>query len=145
MQLDWIAGRGSAQDLVSQGELPDDFGYYSSNPVRMLTAHGESSSTKQGKVFVPRLGKTIDPYLVKSTPAVLSVGMRCIDDGYDFVWNGSRGEDPYFVKPDGKIIPLTVNDYVPYLAAKPGGSVAAPVKRVARREAVSSPEVGRPF
>ena len=118
MQLDWIADTGSAQDLVSQGELPDDFGYYSSNPIRMLTANGESSSTKQGKVFVPRLGKTIDPYLVKSSPAVLSVGMRCIDDGYDFVWNGSRGEDPYFVKPDGK---MTVNDCVPYLAAKPGG------------------------
>ena len=96
----------------------------------------ESSSTKQGKVFVPRLGKTIDPYLVKSTPAVLSVGMRCIDDGYDFVWIGSKREDPYFVKPDGKTIPLTVNDYVPYLAAKPGGSAAASVKRVARREAV---------
>ena len=32
--------------------------------------------------------KPIDPYLVESTPAVLSVGMRCIDDGYDFVWMG---------------------------------------------------------
>jgi hypothetical protein len=54
LQLDWIADTGSAQDLVSQGELPDDFGCYSSNPIRIMTANGESSSMKQGKVFVPR-------------------------------------------------------------------------------------------
>ena len=54
LQLDWIADTGSAQDLVSQGELPDDFGYYSSNPIRMMTANGESSSTKQGKSFMSR-------------------------------------------------------------------------------------------
>ena len=101
LQLDWIADTGSARDLMSQGELPDDFGYYSSNPIRMMTANGESSSTKQGKVFVPRLRKTI--------PAVLSVGMRCIDDGDDFVWKSSRGEDPYLVKQDGMLIPLTEN------------------------------------
>ena len=67
--------------------------------------------------------------------------MRCGDDGYDFVWNASKGEDPYFVKADGKMIPLTVNDSVPYLAAKPGGTVASPVKRVARREAVTPPKI----
>ena len=107
----------------------------------MMTANGESSSMKQGKVFVPRLGKTVDPYLAKSTPAVLSVGMRCIDDGYDFIWKGSKGEEPYFVKPDGKVVPLTVNDYVPYLAAKPRHLAAAPAKKVARREAVPVADV----
>ena len=57
LQLDWIADTGSAQDLVSTHELPDDFGYYSSNPIRMMTANGESSSTKQGKVNIQRLGR----------------------------------------------------------------------------------------
>ena len=67
--------------------------------------------------------------------------MRCIDDGYDFIWKGSKGEDPYFIKPDGKLVPLTVNDYVPYLAAKPGHLAAAPAKKVARREAVPVADV----
>lgn len=59
---------------------------------------------------------TIDPFLVESTPAVLSVGMRCIDDGYDFVWcMGSKKQDPFFTKPNGDKIYLKVNDYVPYL------------------------------
>eukprot|EP00435_Cladocopium_sp_Y103_P003005 s701_g1.t1 len=68
----------------------------------------------------------------------------CIPKGIVAAPAESREMDPYFVKPDGKIIPLTVNDYVPYLAAKPGGHVAAAVKRVARREAVPVTDVELP-
>ena len=57
LQLDWIASTGSAQDLVSQGELPDDFGYYSSNPMRMLTANGESSSIKTRRSICSSFGQ----------------------------------------------------------------------------------------
>ena len=116
--VSWIADTGSAQDLITDSEFPDVYGYMSNDPVRLITANGESSSLKQGKVFIPSLGKTIDPYLVESTPAVLSVGMRCIDDGYDFVWLGSKKQDPYFIKPNGEKICLKVNDYVPYLVGK---------------------------
>ena len=65
---------------------------------------------------MPKFGKTIDPYLVKSSPPVISVGMRCVDDGYDFVWRGSKGETPYMIKPNGERIELVVRDCVPYLA-----------------------------
>ena len=146
LELDWIADTGSAQDLVNDSELPDDYGYYSNNPIRMITANGESSSSKQGKVFVPKLGKTIDPYLVRSSPPVISVGMRCIDDGYDFIWRGSKGEPPYMVKPNGERIELVVRDYVPYFAnnsktistpsTQPRPSIATP----ASDEAQQSPE-----
>ena len=33
LNLDWIADTGSAQDLVNDRELPDDYGYYSDNPI----------------------------------------------------------------------------------------------------------------
>ena len=66
-------------------------------------------------MYVPELGSHIDPYLVKSTPPVLSVGMRCIDQGYDFIWKGSKNENPYFRKPDGTKIEMVVDDYVPYI------------------------------
>ena len=99
----------------NDSHVPDKFGYYSDRPIRLTTANGESSSTKQGKVYVPELGSHIDPYLVKSTPPVLSVGMRCIDQGYDFIWKGSKNENPYFRKPDGTKIEMVVDDYVPYI------------------------------
>ena len=113
LNLDWIADTGSAQDLVNDSELPDDYGYYSNHPIRMVTANGESSSSKQGRVFVPKLGKTIDPYLVRSSPSVISVGMRCVDAGYDFIWRGSKGEPPYMVKPNGERIELVVEIMYP--------------------------------
>ena len=113
--VSWFADTGSAQDLITDSEFPDEYGYMSNDPVRLITANGESSSLKQGKVYIPSPGKDVDPYLVESTPAVLSVGMRCVDDGYDFVWRGSKKQDPYFLKPNGERIYLKVNDYVPYL------------------------------
>ena len=55
---------------------------------------------------------------MQSSPPVLSVGIRCIDEGFNFVWRGSKNEKPYMVRPDGKSIELEVRDYVPYLCSK---------------------------
>ena len=120
--IDWIADTGSAQDLLTDHNLPDQYGYYSSCPIRLVTANGESTSTKQGKVIVPELNTTVKPYLVQSTPPVLSVGLRCVDEGFDFIWRGSLRENPYMVRPDGKMIQLEVRDYVPYLCSKTTGA-----------------------
>ena len=125
LHIDWIADTESAEDLLRDSTLPDQHGYMSDRPIKLLTANGESSSQKQGKVFIPELGRTIDPYLVRDTPAVLSVGMRCMNDGYDFIWKS--GQKPYFVRKDRTRIPLEVRDYVPYLVAKhKEGTVALP-------------------
>jgi hypothetical protein len=50
LNLDWIADTGSAQRLVNDSELPDDYGYHSDNPIRMITANGESSSSNTPKI-----------------------------------------------------------------------------------------------
>ena len=132
--------------MANDSELPDDYEYYSDNPIRMITANGESSSSKQGSVYVPKFGKTIDPYLVKSSPPVISVGMRCVDDGYDFVWRGSKGETPYMIKPNGERIELVVRDYVPYLAnnsktvISPSTQQSPSITVLASDEAQQSPE-----
>ena len=72
----------------------------------------------QGKVKVPELNATMSPYLVQSSPPVLSVGLRCVEDGFDFIWRGSKNEKPRLVSPDGQVIELEVRDYVPYLCSK---------------------------
>ena len=117
INLDWIADTGSAQRLVNDSELPDDYGYYSDNPIRMITDNGESSSSKHGRAYVPMLGKTIDPYLVKNSPPVISVGVRCVDDRYDFIWKGSKGETPYMIKPNGKELSWLSETMYPILQA----------------------------
>ena len=73
--------------------------------------------------------------------------MRCIDDGFDFVWRGSKGENPYLIKPNGERIALVVRDYVPYLANDDSGKITTPstqqrpsVSLPASEEAQQSPE-----
>ena len=62
---------------------------------------------------VDELDEDIEPYVLNSTPAVPSVGRRCMDYGYEFRW--PSGEPPYFISPQGKKVKLEVKDYVPYL------------------------------
>ena len=52
---------------------------------------------------VPELNSTVNPYLVQSSPPVLSVGRRCIDEGFDFVCRGStRMRSLIWLDPTGK-------------------------------------------
>ena len=111
---DWIADTGSAQDLLTRADIPDEFQFFSDKPIGIITANGESSSNLQAKVYNGVLDCKFEPYLLESTPPVLSVGVRCMDQGYDFIWRA--GKFPYFRKPDGKKINLVVRDYVPYVA-----------------------------
>ena len=57
LHLDWTADTGSAQDLVNDSELLEDYAYYLETPIRMITAYGESSSSEQGKVFCAKVGQ----------------------------------------------------------------------------------------
>ena len=71
------------------------------------------------------LGNT-DPYLLPQTPSVLSVGLKCMNQGYDFIWYAK--DKPFFVKPDGTRIYLKVRDY-PYYDVWDGDSaMACPAK-----------------
>ena len=113
---DWIADTGSAQDLLTRRDIPDEFQYRSDRPIAIITANGHSSSNLQAKVYNDTLSCRFDPYLLESTPPVMSVGVRCVDQGYDFIWRS--GKSPYFRKPDGEKIELLVRDYVPYIPAR---------------------------
>ena len=73
--------------------------------------------------FIDCIDKEVHPYVFPDTPAVISVGMRCIQDGWDFVWR--KFSRPYFRKKDGAKIKLEVKDYVPYLPSKDGRTPAS--------------------
>ena len=83
-----------------------------------MTANGPSSEDKRIKINVPSFGIEADPYVLPSTPSVVSVGYRCMEQGFDFIWKA------YF-RPDirdkkGDKIFLAVKDIVLYLKSWPG-------------------------
>ena len=122
-EIAWIADTGSAQDLVCSKMIPEDLVYHSHEPLELITANGSQSADQQASVHIDCIDKEVQPYVLPDTPAVISVGMRCIQDGWDFVWKSfSR---PYFKKRDGTKIKLEVKDYVPYLPSRDGQVPAA--------------------
>ena len=75
--------------------------YHSHDPLGLITANGSQSADQQASVHIDCIDKEVQPDVLPDTPAVISVGMRCIQDGWDFVWKSfSR---PYFKKQDGTI------------------------------------------
>ena len=73
---------------------------------------------------VKELEQWTKAWVLDNTPAVLSLGRRCMKEGYSFVW--LRGEVPYFIRPDGLIVHLEVHGDIPYLVA--GSAVCQPRK-----------------
>ena len=56
----------------------------------------------------------MEPYLLSSSPSLLSVGMRCQGEGWSFIWIG--GKSPCFISPGGyRLTLLQVELGIPYL------------------------------
>ena len=122
-EIAWLANAGSAQDLVCSKMIPEDLVYHSHEPIELIAANGSQSADQQASVHIDCVDKEVQPYVLPDTPAVISVGMRCIQDGWDCVWKSfSRS---YFKKCDGPKIKLEVKDYVPYLPSRDGQVPAA--------------------
>ena len=44
------------------------------------------------ELFIDELGETITPYVMASSPSLLSVGLRCQEQGYSFIWVGGKSQ-----------------------------------------------------
>ena len=139
--MEWIADTGSAQDLVSKSEIQDISDYESSKPVNMMTANGPSYADRQSRIYIPSIGSTTEPYVLSDSPSVLSVGQKCMDEGFDFVWRANCR--PYFRDPEGNKVYMDVRHNVPYLKSWKE-NVALPVRPVqTKSEPTPAEKLGR--
>ncbi len=112
----WIIDSGDAYDLMKKdkAEALVDTIMQEPTEAQFDTANGRISSKDRVGVFLDELPRQVKPWLLESTPPVLSLGKRCMQDGFDFVWK--RFEPPSLVRPDGTISQLKVEGMVPVLA-----------------------------
>ena len=75
-------------------------------PQALRTAGGAIMARHENPISVPRLGKEINPYVLKASPTVLSLGSLIMDDDCDVHW--VHGEEPYLITPNKKAIWLDV-------------------------------------
>ena len=87
--VSWLVDSGSESDLVSKGMLKDVSAKNcraAEHPISLVTANGSTEASEVADVKLSALPDPVQPYVLNHTPAVLSVGTRCVNQGYSFVW-----------------------------------------------------------
>ena len=69
----------------------------------------------------------------------MSIGMRCVRFGYDFIWLGSRGLPPYYITPSGRIVVMEVIEEIPYIRTDSQDCQPRVAKRFIRVPAAPAP------
>ena len=120
----WLVDTGCGSDLIDKYEVRNlkRFVTRAAKPITFVTANGRTSANDVARLFVEEFGEQIQPYILDSTPAVVSVGLRCAKLGYSFIWPASG--PPYFILRNGNLVYLEVIGDIPYL--RPGAKESRP-------------------
>ena len=92
----------------------------SCSPTIVITANGEVQTQEEAIVYVKELEKFLTMKVLENTPAVLSLGKFCDENGYSYEW--IHGQKPHLIKNGIRIICNTEN-FVPIVV--PGLSSAS--------------------
>ena len=113
----WLVDTGCGHDLIGKNEVASSGGVCrpAKESLTFNTANGKTIALEQAAYKSAELNEEIDAYVLDSTPAVISVGKRCMHMGYSFHW--PAGKNPYLICPDGMIVELDVHGDIPYLRA----------------------------
>ncbi len=127
----FIVDTGCGYNLVPAACLKDGRGRKSvrklKQPIILNTAAGPTTTTDAVWLSCPGIDESECKALVlDSTPAVISVGERCQDHGYSFIWEAWSGA-PYLLSPTKRRIDLLVEGKIPYLVADDTAAAAAVV------------------
>ena len=113
----WLLDTGCKYDLTTRSSIPQhqvDSIFTAPMPILLATAndlvHGDKVVSQQ----IGELGEVAEPYVLDSTPDVLSIGRRCVEDGYRFVWE-PYSPHPTITNYSGKVVTLVSRDCCPYL------------------------------
>lgn len=82
---------------------------------------------------VEELGAAAYLYAMQSTPAVLLLGRRCMEEAYTFVWKPEQ--DPYLMTPRGVVVVLEYDKNIPcwvYRWVVPNDRMHTPEKNATR-------------
>ena len=123
----WVADTGCGHDLIGRDEIPEFLRHLEEPAESKLTFHsanGETTASRQIGLQSGAIGGIVTPLILKSTPAVLSVGRRCLEEGYEFEWKPYQ--QPRFWTPKGDEVPLATRGFVPYIVECLSSFYAAP-------------------
>ena len=99
--------------MISKKDLSDaemDTLTKSCIPTKVKTANGEVQTHEEAIVYVKELDIFLTLKVLDNTPAVLSLGKLCDENGYSYEW--IKGQTPHLIK-DGIRIICNTENFVP--------------------------------
>ena len=86
----------------------------SCSPTNIMTAYGEVQTHEEAIVYVKELHIFLTMKVLENTPAVLSLGKLCDENGSSYEW--INGQKPHHIK-DGIRILCNTENFVPFVVA----------------------------
>ena len=108
-----VVDSGASMHMISKKDLSDaemDTLTKSCSPTIVITANGEVQTHEEATVYVKELDIFLTMKVLEDTPAVLSLGKLCDENGYSEEW--INGQEPHLVK-NGIRIQCNTENFVP--------------------------------
>ena len=110
----FILDSGSGHDLISARKAERmNLKQRTYDPIMFHTANGSTTTQTEAEIDLGTFDVTSHAYVLDDTPSVMSLGKRCMGEGYSFVW--PSGKMPFMITKDGERIDLTIHDNIPYV------------------------------
>ena len=88
-------------------------------PVILKTANGDIVANFVTDIYVKQLGRTVEAYVLKDSPPLISMGKLRREFGYRFYW---EDEKPFIKRKDGTYVHCSTSQDVPFICpATPDG------------------------
>ena len=112
-EREFVVDSGASMHMISKKELSDaEMGTLtkSCSPTIVITSNGEVQTHEEATVHVKELDIFLNMKVLENTPAVLSLGKLCDENGYSHEW--INGQKPHLIK-NGIRIQCNTENFVP--------------------------------
>ena len=150
-ESEFVVDSGASMHMISTKDLSNaemDTLTKSFSPTIAITANGEVQTHEEAIVHVKELGIFLTMKVLENTPAVLSLGKLCDENGYSYEW--INGQKPHLIK-DGIWIICNTENFVPIVVPGLSSSSSAsssafrtPVKQESHSSSSSSSSPSSP-
>ena len=138
-----VVDSGASMNMISKKDLNSaeiDTLTRSCSPTKVITANGEVQTHEEATVYVKELGIFLTMKVLEDTPAVLSLGKLCDQNGYSYEW--INGQKPHLIK-NGIRMQCNTENFVPIvvpgLSASSSSSSHSSTSMTSSRQEVNNP------
>ena len=150
-EREFVVDSGASMHMISKKDLSNaemDTLTKSCSPTIVITANGEVQTYEDAIVYVKELDIFLTMKVLDNTPAVLSLGKLCDENGYSCEW--INGQKPHLIK-DGIRIICNTENFVPIVVPGLSSSSSAssstsrtPMKQESHSSSSSSSSLSSP-